>query len=262
MPDLDQYKTSLNKIQRFIKPVAKELSALLEGTPEQPRRNVRSGRFMPSQAWRAIHCDDTNVFSKHVKGKPKEDAFIGLMTDISGSTSSYLDGGEPIYEEMRKALSLLLESSELAGIPTEAYAFSEHRETMIFRLKPTDVALTDTHRRAIGGITPYLGNRDTVALKYLLDRMQKRTEGIRLAVMLSDGVPVFEHDEGPETIERMVKDAEKQGITVLCLFICNHDDYTVDIVKRMYPGRVIAADKGIAKELQKQVKRIIRQRRD
>jgi len=93
-------------------------------------------------------------------------------------------------------------------------------------------------------------------------RIQKRTEGIRLAVMLSDGVLIFEDDEGPETIERMVKDAEKQGIIVLCLFIGNHDSYTVDIVKRIYPGRVIAAVKGIAKELQKHVKRIIRQHRD
>lgn len=58
-----------------------------------------------------------------------------------------------------------------------------------------------------------------------------------------------------------MKEAEKSGIDVLCLFIGDHDTYTVDMVKKMYPGRVIAANKGIAKELTKHVKRIIRQRR-
>lgn len=260
-PNLETYRHSLSKVQRFIKPIAKELKTLLEGFPEQARRNVRSGRFMAGQAWRAIHCDDSHVFSKQLKGNPKEDAFIGCMTDISGSTDNRLSNGEPIYEEMRKGLALLLEASDLAGIPTEAYAFTEYEETQIFRLKPSDAAFSDTHRRAIGGIEAIAGNRDTVALKYLLDRVQIRTEGIRLAIILSDGMPIFERDEGPDTISYMVKQAEKAGIDVLCLFIGVHDTYTVDAVKKMYPGRVISADKGIAKELQKHVKRIIRQRR-
>ncbi|WWS90524.1 hypothetical protein V6B14_22135 (plasmid) [Sporosarcina psychrophila] len=260
-PSLETYRDSLSKVQRYIKPIAKELRALLEAVPEQTRRNIRSGRFMAGQAWRAIHCEDSHVFSKPLKGTPKEDAFIGCMTDISGSTDNYLSNGVPIYEEMRKGLALLLEASEIAGIPTEAYAFTEYAETMVFRLKPTDAALSDTHRRAIGGIEAIAGNRDTVALKYLLDRTQLRPEGIRLAIMLSDGMPIFENNEGPETISNMVKEAEKSGIDVLCLFIGDHDTYTVDMVKKMYPGRVIAANKGIAKELTKHVKRIIRQRR-
>lgn len=260
-PSLERYKASFSKVERYVKPVSKELSALLAAVPEQPRRNVRSGRFMAGQAWRAIHCEDSHVFSKQLKGTPKEDAFIACMTDISGSTYSRLNNDVPIYEEMRRALALLLEASDRAGVLTEAYAFTEDDDTLVFRLKPTVASLTDSHRQSIGGIDPYYGNRDTVALKYMLDRVQLRTEGIRLAIMLSDGIPVFEDGEGPETIQRMVKDAEKQGIMVLCLFIGNHDVYTVQTVKAMYPGRVIAADKGIAKELQKHVKRIIRQQR-
>lgn len=116
-PSLETYRYSLSKVQRYIKPIAKELRALLEAVPEQARRNIRSGRFMAGQAWRAIHCEDSHVFSKPLKGTPKEDAF-GCMTDISSSTDNYLSNGVPIYEEMRKGLALLLEASEIAGIPT------------------------------------------------------------------------------------------------------------------------------------------------
>ncbi|MEK4487978.1 hypothetical protein MHH81_20940 [Psychrobacillus sp. FSL H8-0484] len=267
-PSLQQYKDSFQHVRRYVKPVAKQLESLLEGEPEQVRRNVRSGRFMPNQAWRAIHCDDSNVFQKHNPGVPKKDAFIGCMTDISGSTYTRLQTGNTIVEEMRRSLTLLLEASHSIHLPSEAYAFTEKEVdytkeyyTHIFRLKPKATLFTESNRAAIGGITHSEGNRDTVALNFLLEQVRKRSEGIRLAIMLSDGEPIFERNEGPETIEKMVKQAEKEGIDVLCLFIGNHSEYTVERVKSMYPGRVIFAQKGIASELQKHVKRIIRSRR-
>lgn len=260
-PNLSVYKASYATIKRYVKPVARELQALLEGVPDQSRRNVKSGHLMPSKVWKATHCEDNHVFHKNSKGTPKEDAFIGCMTDISGSTWSQLKNGNPIFEEMRRGLALLLEASHIAGIPTEAYAFTEYEQTEIYRLKTNAHEFTDVNRSSIGGISAESGNRDTVALQYLLDRVGGRQEGIRLAVMLSDGIPCFEENEGPSTITNMVKKAEKQGIEVLCLFIGSHDESTLQLVKEMYPGRVINADKGIPKELQKHVKRIIRQRR-
>ncbi|MFG3613438.1 vWA domain-containing protein [Rummeliibacillus stabekisii] len=260
-PDLSNYNQDYASIKRHIQPIARELEAILAGSPSESRKNVRSGRLMPHQVWRATHCDDNNIFENNKSGTPSADAFLAFMTDISGSTWCRTENGTRIIDEMRKSLVLMLEAAEIARIPSLAYAFTEEECTEIYRLKSNPDTLTSIHKGAIGGISPKSGNRDTLALKYLLDQIKLRDEKIRLAIMLSDGIPCFEAGEGKETIAKMVKDASKEGIEVLCLFIGDHDRETLSFVKEMYPRRVINAKAGVAKELQKQIKRIIRQSR-
>lgn len=257
--DKNAYISSLTKVKKHVKPVAKELRAILDGIPDQIHRNAKSGRLMPNQVWKATHCDDSSVFSRHIKGEPNANAFIGLMTDISGSTCLPLNG-ILVIEQMRQALILLLEAATLADIPSVAYAFTEHSKTEIFTLKSEPSKLTDVNKGAIGGIEPLSGNRDTLALQYLLEQLEGRTDNIRLAIMFSDGIPCFKDNEDPSTISDMVKRAEKKGIDVLCLFV-GEEGYALDTAKVMYPGRVIHADKNVAKQLQKHVKRIMRMKK-
>ncbi|MEX3625037.1 hypothetical protein [Viridibacillus arvi] len=259
--NLVQYNKTLASVNRFIRPVARELETLLQGTPTQKRRNVRSGQLMPNQVWRALHCDNSNIFESKITGTPADNAFLGFMTDISGSTYFNTVGETRIIDEMRKSLVLMLEAASLANIPSLAYAFTESNYTEIYRLKSNADAYTRFHKGAVGAITPKEGNRDTLALQYLLDRVRQRKEKIRLAIMLSDGIPWFEEGENKGTITKMVKDASKEGIEVLCLFIGNHNERTLKDVREMYPGKVINAKAGVAKELQRQIKRIIRQSR-
>ena len=260
-PSQADYDKTYLKIKRHVKPIARELQQLLQGVPENPRRNVRSGRLMAGQVWRATKCEDSKVFQKQLKGIPSADAFIGTMMDVSGSTYSNLPSGERVIDEMKNGLALLLEAAQLARVPSQAYAFTEEEGTLIFRVKPDPNAFTAADKSSLGGLTPLAGNRDTCALQFLLDQMDKRSEEVKVAIMLSDGIPVFEHGEGPETIREMVLSAEKRGIEVLCLFIGDHNKEVMEMVRSMYPGRMINANKGIARELQKHVKRIIRQRR-
>ena len=257
----NEYAKLRGEIKRFIKPTSKALRELLEGEKDQVRKNVRSGRFMPNKAWKAVHCSDSNVFQKHKAGTPKGKAFVSLLGDISGSTCCLLPGGIPVYQEIQKAMLLLLESCVEAGIPTTAHAFTEDDETIIYPIKPNPYRYGEEEKSYLGAIKPELGNRDTLALQWSLDQLVKRQEDIRLAIILSDGLPVFEHGEGPETIRNMVEKAEKQGIDVLCLFVGDPSPRTIQTVRDMYPGRAIFSEQNIASELQKQVKRIIRQRR-
>lgn len=260
-PSQSDYEKTYFKIKRHVKPIARELKQLLQGVPENPRRNVRSGRLMAGQVWRSTRCDDSKVFQKQLKGIPSAEAFIGTMMDVSGSTYSTLPNGEQVIDEMKNGLALLLEAAQLARVPSQAYAFTEEDGTLIFRVKPDPMSFTTADKASLGGLMPLAGNRDTCALQFLLDQMDKRTEEVKVAIMLSDGIPVFEHGEGPETIREMVLQAEKRGVEVLCLFIGDHNESVIETVRSMYPGRMINANKGIARELQKHVKRIIRQRR-
>jgi hypothetical protein len=257
----DQYNKTHSQIKRLIKPTARALKQLVEGTPDQVRKNTRSGRFNPSKAWRAVHCDDSNVFNKTQKGDNAANVWLSFMTDISGSTYSQLNNGKTIIDEQRAALALMLEATHEAKIASTAYAFTEEHDTLIYRLKDDDSVFNAKNRAAVGGIQPLLGNRDTLALRWILDQAEKRTEEIRIVVMLSDGIPMFERDEGSKTMRNMVEEAQRNGIEVLCLFVGEHRKDTIEAVQSMYPGRLISANKGIAKELQKHVKRIIRRRK-
>lgn len=261
--DIAKYNVSLAKVRRYIKPVSKELRGILEGIPDQVQHNAKYGRLKTNQIWKATHCEVNNVFTRHIKGNPSKNAFIGVMTDVSGSTMCFLND-QMVISHMRDSITLLLEAATLASIPNIAYAFTEDYEdtyfTEIYQLKSDPDSFTNAHKAAIGGITPLQGNRDSLALQYLLNQVESRTENIRLAIMISDGIPNFHPLESPSTISEMVKRAQKNGIDVLCLFVGN-EGADLDMAKIMYPGRVIHAEKNVAKQLQLHVKRIMRHRR-
>lgn len=259
--DTNQYLSSLSDVKRLIKPTSKALRELLEGEQDSVRRNVRSGRFMPNRAWKAVHCNDNNVFQKNRKGTPKSNAFVALQADISGSTYSQLESGTLVIQEIQKAMQLLLEACVEAGVPSTAHAFTESDDTIIYPIKPNPHRYGDEEKGYLGALVPEYGNRDTLALQWSVDQIAMRNEDIRLIIMLSDGLPIFEPEENPQTIRNMVEKAEKQGIDVLCLFVGDPQQHVMNVVKEMYPGRAIFADRNIARELQKHVKRIIRLRR-
>ncbi|WP_066298130.1 hypothetical protein [Bacillus sp. FJAT-29937] len=260
---VSRYQSTYTEVKRYIKPIAKALKDLLKEEKESVRKNVRSGRIMSNRVWKAVHCDDTNIFSKKQTGTPKGSAFVSFLSDISGSTYSTLPNGVSVIEEIKKSMLLLLESCMEANVPSTAYAFTEYDgDTIIYPIKPNPNRYGDEEKGYLGAITPEYGNRDPLALQWSINQLAKQDEDIRLLIILSDGLPIFSHEEGPETIRHMVEKAEKNGIDVLCLFVGEPEKRVLDLVKLMYPGRAIFANKDIARELQKHIKRIIRQRRN
>ncbi|MCP1161410.1 hypothetical protein [Bacillus infantis] len=260
--DIQRFNTTHREVSRFIKPAARVFRQLLEGEVDTLRKNVRSGRFRPNQAWKAIHCQNNNVFQKKYKGTPKDNAFISFMMDISGSTGLGLPSGTLVIDEMKKALQLLLEACIEADVPSNAYAFTEIEDgSIIYPIKSHPERFSDDEKSCLGGIREEYSNRDTLALQWAINQISAKEENIRILIMLSDGIPIFGPDEDPFTIRNMVEKAEKSGIDVLCLFVGQPKQEIMDVVKSMYPGRAIFAEQNISKELQKQVKRIIRQRR-
>lgn len=247
--------------RRQIFALEKALQVILAPIPEIRTKNQQRGRLRPQSVWRAVYCDDNNIRTKVNRGLPKEDASISLMVDISYSTTSLGGSQKQVITEMKEALSVVLSAAHNIKLPSTAYAFtSDLSETFIYQLKPQDQLLKPQHKGAIGGLRPEIGNRDVIALQYLLNQVQERKESIRLAFMISDGAPNFYENESEETIKEIVKSANKNGIDVFCIFVGN-DNWGYQCAKRMYGNRVIRSKAGLASDLKRHLIKVLSLRR-
>ncbi|MGF7033466.1 RNase P/RNase MRP subunit p29 [Paenibacillus mucilaginosus] len=260
--NLARYQATERLLKRDIDLTAKLLKDLCEPTPDDLLTNQRSGKVLVNRMWRNPALGESNFFARKVAGDPGAEVRIGLMADISGSTcSDYHTGSGRIIDEIRKALILMTAACEKATIPNAAYAFTEmYSDTEIYPLKPFG-RFTAIEKGFLGAIEDESGNRDTVALQFIINEMQKYDEAIRLVVMISDGEPCFRGGEDQNTIRHMVQQAEKQGIDVLCLYCGPQIKSTLDMVRHMYPGGAINVGGSLTRELSKHVKRIIRRRK-
>lgn len=259
--NLHRYQLTERATKRNIDFTSKVLKELCEPTPDELLTSQRRGKVMVSRMWRSEALGESNFFARKLIGSPGAEVRIGMMADISGSTSStYRGTSSNVIDEIRKSLILMTASCEKAGIPSAAYAFTEFSDTEIYPLKPYG-RFTNTEKGFLGGIEAESGNRDTLALQYMINDMSTYNEGIRIVIMISDGAPCFERHEDENTMRLMVQQAEKQGIDVLCLYCGPERPDTLKLVQHMYPGGAINVGKSLSRDLSTQVKRIIRKRR-
>ncbi|MBP1931790.1 hypothetical protein [Ammoniphilus resinae] len=264
-PQMDKgvYDHLYGEIKRHVLPTAKALSGLLEGIPDESRKNQRSGRILASRAWRADKLGDANVFEKRAKGTPGKNARVLILNDCSGSTGSRFQGSSSrIIDEMKKAQVLMVEACDKANLPVASYGFTEdyREESIIYPLKPYG-RFSSTEKGFIGGVDAMYGNRDTLALQWAVDELARYPEDVRVLIMLSDGEPCFADHEDYDTMRSIVLQAEKRGIEVLCLYVGPQEPRILEVVRQMYPGRSIIVSNNLAKSLTTHVKRIIRKRR-
>lgn len=255
------FDTMVNSNRRQIMSLEKALQIILAPVPDTRIRNHKRGHIRPQSIWRAVYCDDNNIRTKVNRGLPTEDASISLMVDISLSTMMS-NKNKKVITEMKEALTVVLSAAHNIKLPSRAYAFTSDFEskTSIYNLKPYDHIFKPQHKGAIGGLAPELGNRDVIALQYLLNQVEHRKESIRLAIMISDGEPNFYGDESEELIKEMVNLANKKGIDVFCIFVGN-DNTGYECAKRMYGNRVIRSKTGLAASLKRHLINVLSMRR-
>ncbi|MCY9665833.1 hypothetical protein M5X11_12800 [Paenibacillus alginolyticus] len=259
--NLYRYQLTERMMKRDIDLTSKVLKELCEPTPDELLMNQRSGKVLVNRMWRSEALGETNFFARKLIGTPGAEVRIAMMADISGSTGDPFRGtSSRVIDEIRKSLILMSAACEKASIPNAAYAFTEYDDTVIFPLKPYGRFGT-TEKSFLGGIEDESGNRDTLALQYMINDMSKYKEGIRIVVMISDGMPCFERNEDENTMRLMVQQAEKHGIDVVCLYCGPERANIIKMVQHMYPGGAINVGKNLARDLSRHVKRIIRKRR-
>lgn len=268
VPKKDEYdgeaafEQMVSSKKRQIVSLQKALTTILAPVPDEVSYNQRRGRISPGRVWRATQCDDLNIRTKRMAGLPSKDASISLMLDASGSTGSMISPTQTVMGEMKEALAIFLSAAHNIKLASKAYAFTTDYDkgTTVYRLKTNDTEFKSRNKEAIGNLRPYMGNRDVIALQYLLSEVEKRDESIRLAFMISDGAPNFTVGESESSIAEMVKTSVSKGIDVFCLFVGN-DDNGYACAKRMYGNRVIRSTAGLANDLKKQLLKILSIRR-
>ncbi|WP_182101643.1 hypothetical protein [Niallia taxi] len=263
--DISRFNSIAAQVRPMVKPLGKTLKELLKPIPDKKLKNQKQGGLKVSRVWRATTMDDPHIFERNRPGTPAKDASILFMNDCSGSTGCRIKSGssETIIDQMRKNLILGVLAAEEAGISCGAYGFHEGRDTEIFPLKPFNRKLGEEEKSFLGGLSDLSGNRDTLALQWSINQLEKRDESVKVLFMISDGQPCFSGQENEDTMTALVKQAHKKGIDVLCLYIGPLDSYAVDAVKRMYPNGAIIVDNPaqLPRVMGMHVKRIVRQRR-
>jgi hypothetical protein len=261
MQNLARYQEIERNMKRGIDCTSKVLKELCEPVPDELLMNQRSGKVLVNRLWRNQALGETNFFARKLSGNPGAEVRIGMMADISGSTGDTFRGtSSKVIDEIRRSLILMTAACEKAGIQNAAYAFTEYEDTVIFPLKPYG-RFGAVEKSFLGAIKAESGNRDTLALQYMINDMSKYNESIRLIVMISDGLPCFEKNEDENTMRLMVQQAEKKGIDVLCLYCGPERHDVIQKVQHMYPGGAINVGNNLARDLSRHVKRIIRKRR-
>lgn len=262
--NLNLYNELKNKLRIMINKTSKDLKKILAPEEDILLTNQRSGHLDITQIWSAIKMDNPNIFKSTIKGNNTFTARTFIMNDISGSTRLYFSSGkERIINVMKQALVLLNEVCTQIHLPLEIFAFTEKYSgedygTEIYPLKPFNKS-TNLEKSFIGGIKAEAGNRDTLALQWIINRAQNYSEELKLIFMISDGLPCFEEGEDIYTIRNMVQVANKKGIDVVCLFIGDPGNF--EQVKIMYPGHAILVTSNLQRDLTNQLTKIIAKRK-
>lgn len=257
--NLHSYNQIKNELKKSIARTSKELKKILAPEEDILLTNQRSGHLDISEIWSALKTDNSNIFRSEIKGSDGINARTFIMNDISGSTSMpFGKGTEKIIDVMKQSLILLNEVCEQIKLPLEIFAFTETRHTEIYPLKPFNKS-TNLEKSFIGAIKAEEGNRDSLALQWIINRAQNYVEELRIIFMISDGLPTFSKNEDLYTIRNMVQVANKKGIDVVCLFIGNPRNFNQ--VKTMYPGHAILVTNNLQRDLINQLTKIIKKRK-
>lgn len=148
-----------------------------------------------------------------------------LMADLSLSTDSWINDHHRVIDVIRDSLYLFAESLAATGDPFAIFGFSSRKRdpVRVHRIKD----FNETHgagiRGRIGAIKPGYYTRMGAAIRYGIKQLEKRPEGRRLLLLLTDGKPndidQYEGRYGIEDSRQAVIEARHAGLEPFCVTI-------------------------------------------
>lgn len=173
-------------INRITKEMIKEMKDRQSGGME---RGLYSGtRFIPSR----LSSPDKKLFGRNIAPEDFPDMCIAILVDMSGSTRSH---GR--MEAERKTAYILYSFCHRLDIPCAVYGFCSNRNwngtTEIFSFSEFDSKDGKDLDRISSMDSQSASNRDGYAVRYVSERLAKRTESDKIMIILSDGQPNDSH---------------------------------------------------------------------
>lgn len=159
-------------------------------------------------------------YKKDAPSKPL-DAVFGLLIDGSASMMDKMDETKQAVLLFQDVLRSLEITHEISLFYEDAFESTKEAQPNTFEwIHRLEDGAKDASEH-IAAMTSHEDNRDGFAIRWMTERLKKRPEKHRFLLVFSDGEPsAFEYAQNGilDTAEAVIE-AEKQGITILHLFL-------------------------------------------
>lgn len=165
--------------------ISKQLQRSITRQLQDQRRGGRqTGLYMGRRLdVHALPRDDGRVFSKMRLPNDTPELAIGLLLDESGSMGC---GSRATYA--RAAAIILYDFCQSLHIPVMVYGHSTDDGVALYSYAEFD-SIDQLDRYRMMDISARGSNRDGAALRFVAEQLAKRSEDIRLLILVSDGQP-------------------------------------------------------------------------
>lgn len=177
----DRYDEAAPPLLAISKQLQRSITRQLQ---DQRRGGKQTGLYMGRRL--DIHSlprNDGRVFSKLSLPNETPELAIALLLDESGSMGC---GSRATYA--RASAIILYDFCQSLGIPVMVYGHSTDSGVALYSYAEFD-SIDKLDRYRMMDISARGSNRDGAALRFVADQLAKRTEDIRLLILISDGQP-------------------------------------------------------------------------
>lgn len=208
-----------NEIAAPLLAISKQLTRSLIRQLDDYRRGGKQTGLMMGRMLevRALCRNDGKIFSKNALPNEIPQLSVGLLIDESGSMCScdrctYARAAAIILHDFCENLSIpiMIYGHSTDGTGVQLYSYAE------FEGFDNDdrYRLMDIHARG--------SNRDGAALRFVAERLSKRTEDVKILILVSDGQPAhigYSGTAAEEDLRGIKKEYQKKGVLFIAAAI-------------------------------------------
>lgn len=225
-----------------VKAFTKEIRKRIEQKHESRRTNLSKGRLAPNLTTLATE-QRPKLFYKKNNPSPPLDAVFGLLVDSSASMIDKIDETKKavlLFHDVLRGLGI---RHDIVSYFEDAYEASEEEQpnTFLFCHQVED-GLKD-NSEAIFSLEAHEDNRDGLAIRWMAERLQKRSEKHKFILLFSDGEPsAFGYAANGiiDTAESVIE-VEKKGIHLLHLLLSTEEPASeqMQVFKMMFGSKTV-----------------------
>ncbi len=182
----DEMKEEYEQVAPTLLMISRQLQRSISKQLKDQRRGGKMTGLMMGRRLdaRALHRNDGKVFYKNNLPNETPQLAVGLLLDESGSMSS---ANRAVYA--RAAAIILYDFCISLDIPVMVYGHSTGSHTVELYSYAEFESYDDKDRYRLMDIGARGSNRDGAALRYVAERLSKRTEDVKILILVSDGQP-------------------------------------------------------------------------
>ena len=216
----DTMKEQYQEVSGDLLHISKQLQkSVLQQMHDSRRGGKQTGLLMGRRLdIHALSRNDGRVFYKNALPNEIPALCVGLLLDESGSMCSC---DRATYA--RATAIILYDFCHALGIPVMVYGHSTEDGVDLYSYAEFD-AIDQNDRYRMMDITARGSNRDGAALRYVAERLTRRTEDVKLLMLVSDGQPAdsgYYGTAAEEDLRGVKQEYQRKGVLFVAAAIGN-----------------------------------------